>query len=153
MPYLSTGDRLKRTKLLGEVRQPNCVVKNPVGAVIVRIRPTNYTNHRQILTVGTRNGVQNAEATHSERHHTSSHAPRTRVAVGGVAGIELIAAAHKVEPRLGDQVIKQRQVKVPGNREDIPDADLDEPACQVAAESARAGTGDRAPISFFHVGV
>ena len=129
------------------------MVKNPVGAVIVRIRSTNYTNHRQILTIGTRNCVQNAEAAHSERHHTSSHAPRTGVAVGSVAGIEFVAAADVVELRLGDQVIKQRQVKVSGNREDILDADLNEPPCQVAAERAGGGTGDCDPISIFHAGM
>lgn len=127
---------MKASKLLGEIRKPNCMVQDPVSAIIVGIGATHNANHRQILTVSTSNGVQHAKPTDSESDHTCTHALGSSIAISGVAGVELVAAADQVEFRLGDQVIQKGQIEIPRNREHIFDSDLDEPPSEVTAERA-----------------
>ncbi|RDY08913.1 hypothetical protein CR513_06800, partial [Mucuna pruriens] len=129
----------------------------PIGAVVVRVGSSHHANHRQVLAVSSGDGVQDAESAHGEGDHARPHALRTRVAVGGVAGVELVAATHEVELRLGDEVVQERQVEVAGDGEDVPHADLHEPPSQVATQRAieggsRAGLSRRADLSgTFHV--
>lgn len=117
-------------------------MEDPIGPVIIGVGPTDYTNDRQVLAAGTGNSVQDAEPAHSESDDTRAHAPGASVAVGGVPGVELVAAADEVEPGLGEQVVQEGQVEVAGDGEDVVDADLDKPPSQVAAESAIAGGGN-----------
>lgn len=120
-------------------------MEDPIGPVVIRIGPTNDTDHRQVLTVRAGDGVENTQPTNGESHDARAHSPGPRVAIGGVAGIELVAAADQVELRLGDQVVQEGQVEVAGHGEDVLGADLDEPPSQVAAQSAgRGGRTDRA---------
>lgn len=121
------------------------MVEDAIGPVIIGVGPTDYTNDRQVLAAGTGNSVQDAEPAHSESDNTGAHAPGARVAVGGVPGVELVAAADEVEPRLGDQVVQEGQVEVAGDGEDVVDTDLDKPPSQVAAERAVASGGNDRP--------
>lgn len=114
-------------------------MEDPIRSIIVRIRTSDYTNHRKILAVSSGDGVDDAEAADGERDDARADTFSTRVAVGCVASVELIAAADHVELRLGDQKIEEGQIEVTGNREDVSYADLDEPPSQVAAESAARG--------------
>lgn len=111
------------------------MVKNSVGSVIIGVGPSNNTNHRQILTVRSGNRVQYTEPTDRESNRARADATRARVAVSGVSSVELVAAANVGESGLGDEVVEQGQVEVTGNGEDVGDADLDESAGQVAAQS------------------
>ena len=115
------------------------MVKNPVRPVIVRVRPSNYTNQWKILTVSSGNRIENTEPTHSESNNTCADSPRPRVAVSSVPGVEFVAAADVGEPGLGDEVVEQSQVKVTGDSENVGDADLDESAREVATKSGVAG--------------
>ena len=111
-------------------------MEDPVRPVIIGIRTAHYTNHRQVLTVSSSNGVQNAKPTNREGDHTRSDPFGTSVAIGCVASVELVAAADQVELRLGYQMVQKGQVEVARNREDIPDANLNKPPSQVAAQRA-----------------
>lgn len=77
------------------------MVEDPIRAVVVGVRPTDYANDRQVLTVRTSDGVQDAEPADCKGNDARADAPGTRVAVGGVAGVELVAAADEVEAGLG----------------------------------------------------
>lgn len=112
------------------------MMQDPVSAIIVGIWATHNANHRQILTVSTSNSVQHAKPTNGESDHTGTHALGPSIAVGGVAGVELVAAADQVQLGLGDQVIQKGQIEIPRNREHIPDSNLDEPPSEVTAERA-----------------
>lgn len=123
------------------------MVKDPVSSIVVGVRTSNNTNQRQILTVRTGDRIENAESTHGERDDTSTDAARASVAIGGVPGIQFVAATDVVKPRLGDEVVEEGEVEVAGDRENISDANLDEPASEVATQSClgrvdKAG-GDR----------
>ena len=72
------------------------MMQDPVSPIIIRIRAADDTDNGQILTVSASNSVQDAKATHSERHHTGPHASGACVAVGGVSGVQLVAAADQV---------------------------------------------------------
>lgn len=110
------------------------MVKDPVCSIVVRVRSTNDANERQILTVSSGDSVDYAETTNGKGNNASSDATGAGIAVGGVAGVELVAATNKVELRLGDEVVEQSQIEVAGNREHVGDADLHQPPCKVAAE-------------------
>lgn len=103
--HLRTCDRLKAPKFLAKIWQPDCVMEDPIRAIVIGIRPTNYANHRQVLTVSSGDGVEDAEPTDGEGDHTRANSLGTRVAVCCVAGVELIAAADQVELWLGDQMV------------------------------------------------
>lgn len=132
---LIASDGLKAPKLLAKIRQPNSVVKNPAGSIVIRVGSSNYTNQRQVLTVGSSDRIENTEPPHSESNNTRADATRASVAISGVAGVELVAAANVGEPRLCDEVVEEGQVKVTGHSEDVSDADLDESASKVATQS------------------
>ncbi|KAI5333449.1 hypothetical protein L3X38_023580 [Prunus dulcis] len=69
----------------------------------------NYTNQRQVLTVGSSDRIENTELAHSE--------------------------SNVRKHRLCNEVVKEGQVKVTGHNEDIGDADLDGSANKVATQS------------------
>ena len=116
------------------------MVEDAVGAVVVGVGPADDADDGEVLAVGARDGVEHAEAPDGERDGARPDAPRAGVTIGGVPGVELVAAADEVEPRLGDEVVEQGEVEVPGDGEDVGGADLHEPARQVAAErGARRG--------------
>nr|GMC89993.1 hypothetical protein CR513_06800 [Ipomoea batatas] len=131
---LRASDGLKTPKLLGEIRQADGVVQDPVSAVIVRVWAADDANHRQILTVGAGDGVEHAQPAHREGDHTRAHPVGPSIAVRSVAGVELVTAADQAQLRLGDQVIQQRQVEVPRDGENIFHANLDKPLSQVAPQ-------------------
>lgn len=138
---LEASNSLKTPKLLAEIRQPDGMVKYPVRPVVVGVGPADDADHRQVLAVGPGDGVEHAEPADGERHDAGPDAPGAGVAVGGVPGVELVAAADEVEPRLGDEVVEEREVEVAGDGEDVGDADLDEPVGDVAAHGG-VGGGD-----------
>ena len=116
-------------------------MEDPTGAVVVGVGPTDDANQRQVLAVRSGDGVEHAEAADGERHHARADSPGARVAVGGVPGVELVAAPDQVQRRLRDEVVQQRQVEVPGNGEHVGDADFHQPAGQVAAQGGVTTAG------------
>ncbi|CAL2254357.1 unnamed protein product [Prunus armeniaca] len=92
---------------------------------------SNYTNHRQVLTVGSSDCIDNTELSHSESNNTRVDATRV-----SIAGIELVTAGNVRKPGLCDEVVEEGQVKVTGHSEDIGDADLDWSANKVATQSS-----------------
>lgn len=124
------------------------MVKNSVGPIVIGVGTTYYANEWQVLAVRACDRVDNAEATNGEGHDARADAAGAGVAVSGVPGVELVAAADVVEARLGDEVVEECQVEVTGDGEHVRHADLDEPASQVAAQGGLWGVhesgGDRA---------
>jgi hypothetical protein len=123
--HLKTRDRLKALKLLRKIWHSNSVMKDSVSTIVIGIRSSNYTDHRQIFTVSSGDGVKDTKSTDGESNHTRANALSTRVTVSSVTGVKFVTAADEVKLRLSDQVIKKSQIEVAGNGEDISDADLD----------------------------
>lgn len=55
--HLGTGDFFEAPKLLAEIGTPNGMMKDSVGAKIIRVWSTHEANDGQILTVRTSYGV------------------------------------------------------------------------------------------------
>lgn len=136
---LETSNGLEATQFLREIRKPNGVVEDSIRPVIVGIGPSDDTNHGEVLGIRTGDGVEDAEAADGEGDRASADPARAGEAVCGVAGIELVAAADEVEAGLGDEVIEEGEVEVPGDGEDVGGADLDEAPGDVTAEGALRG--------------
>ena len=117
------------------------MMKNPICPIIISIGPSNNANHWKILTISPSNCIQNAKTTHSESHNTCTDAATPGIAVGRVAGIELIAAANICEARLRNEVIKKGEIEVARDTEYVTHADLDEAAGKKAAEGGVTGGG------------
>lgn len=90
-----TGDSLEAAQLLGEIRQPDSVMQNPVGAVIVRVGPTDDANQRQVLTIRTGDGIQHAEPTDGEGDSTGADATTPSVAICSVPSVEFVTTADQ----------------------------------------------------------
>lgn len=99
-------------------------MEDPVGSIIVGVGPTNYANHRQVLTVSSSNSVEDTKPTNGEGNYARANALGARVAIGSIASVELITAANKVEVWLGYEVIEKCEVEVTGHREHVSHADL-----------------------------
>jgi hypothetical protein len=104
--HLGASDLLEATMLLTKVRLPNSVMEDAVGAEIVGIGATNKANDGEILAVGASNGVDHTQASHGERHRAGTNAVGSRVPIGSVTRVELIAATNEVEIGLCDQVVE-----------------------------------------------
>jgi hypothetical protein len=115
------------------------MVKNSVSAKIVCVWPSNNTDNGKVLTVSPSNGVENAEAAHSEGDNACANPTSPGVAISSIASVEFIAAPDVVETRLSNEVVEKSKVEVPGHREHVTDADLDEPVGKVAAERGVGG--------------
>ncbi|GFY82426.1 thiamine pyrophosphate dependent pyruvate decarboxylase family protein [Actinidia rufa] len=106
---------LARGKKWGVEALSDGVVKDSVSAVIVGIRAANDADDGEVLAVGACDGVEDAEAADGEGDDDAgADTAGAGETVGGVAGVELVATADEVEPRLGDEVVKERQVEVAG---------------------------------------
>lgn len=133
---------MEAPELLAEIRQPNGVMQDPVRAEVIRVGATHDANQWKVLTVRAGNRVDHTKPPHSERHHARADAPAPRVAVGGVPGIEFVAASDVGELRLRDEVVEEGEVKVTGHGKHVCDPHLHEAACEVAAERGlRGGDG------------
>lgn len=84
------------------------MVEDPIGAVVVGIGSSDDAYHRKIFAVRAGDGVEDAESADSEGHDARADTLGAGVAVGGVAGVELVATADEVELRLGYEVVEER---------------------------------------------
>ena len=130
---LKTSDGLKTAELLGEIGQADGVMQDPIGSVIVGVGAADDADDRQVLAVGPGDGVEHAEAAHGEGDGAGADTLCPGVAVGGVPGVELVAAADEVEAGLVDEVVEEGEVEVPWDGEDVRRAYLDQPPRQVSA--------------------
>lgn len=137
--YLIAGNRLEASEFLAKVRQPNCMVENSVSAVVVGVGASDDTNDGQVLAVSPGNGVENAEPPDGEGDDTCTDSTSPGVAIGGIPGVELVAAADVVQTRLFDEAVEKGEVEVAGNSEDVLDADLNQTVGDVAAEGGASG--------------
>lgn len=140
--YLITSHCLEATELLTEIGQTDGVVEDSVGAVVVGVGTADDTDEREVLTVSTGDSIEHAETADGECDDASTYATRPGVAVGGVSSVELIAAANEVKSRLSDQMVEKGKIEIAGDGEDITDANLNQTASQVTAESGLAGSND-----------
>lgn len=143
MFYLVASNGLEAPEFLAEIRQPNGMMEDPVSAEVVRVGPTNDTYQRQVLTIRAGDRVDHAQPPNGERDNTRAYATAPRVPIGGIPGVEFVAAPDHVELRLRYEVVEKRKVEVAGNGEHVGDPDLYQPPCKVAAKCCVGGTHRR----------
>lgn len=110
------------------------MVEDPTRTVVVGVGSANDADQRQVLAVRSGDRVEHAEPANGERDNARADSSSTRIAIGSVPGVELVAAADDVERGLSDEVVKQREVEVPGNGENVGDTDFNEAASEVATK-------------------
>lgn len=115
------------------------MVEDPIRPVVVGVGPADDADNRKVLAVRAGDGVDDAQTADGEGHDARADAPGPSVPVGGVPGVELVAAADVSEPGLGYEVVEESEVEVAGNGEDVADADLHEAPRDVAAEGGVGG--------------
>lgn len=133
---------MKASKLLTEIGDTDRVMQDPVGAVVVRIRPTDNADDRQILTVGSSDTVDNTETSDGESDHNCTDAFPSGVPIGSISCVDLVAATNIIDARLIQEVIEQDEVEVSRHSEDIVASDFDKPASEMPAQ-ASSGFDDR----------
>lgn len=125
---------MEAAELLTEVGQADGVVENAVGPEVVGVGAADDADDREILAEGPSDGVEDAEPANGERHRAGPDPTGPGIAIGSVPGVQLIAAAHEPQPGLGDQVVEEGEVEVPGDGEHVLHPDLDKAPSDVAAE-------------------
>ena len=86
-------------------------------------RGTDQVEHGKMLGVGAGNPVERAQFPHPVGGGDGSEAFDSRISVGGVGCVQLIAAANPTHLGIFEDGIADGKGKVPGNPEDIGDAD------------------------------
>ena len=82
---------------------------------------------RQVLGIGTGDAVERAEFTDAIGGANSADPSNARIAVSGVGGVELVAAADPAHLFAEADGVVNRKGKVAGDAEDIGDTDLTQP--------------------------
>jgi hypothetical protein len=94
----------------------------------------DQVKNSEILRVRTRNRAHRCQFTHPVRGTHRADAAHAGIAIGGVAGIKLVAASDPINRRmLNDRVIDGKRV-IPGDPEDIVNANLIESSQDVGAD-------------------
>lgn len=114
-------------------------MEDPVGPVVVRVGAANNAYQREVLAVGTGNGIEDTETSDGESDGAGTDAAGPSVTIGSVSGIELVAAADEVEPGLVNEMVEEREVEVPGDGEDVTHPYLHQTASEVTAERGLGG--------------
>ena len=83
----------------------------------VAVDPADDDEHGQVLGVGTGHGVEGAEAADAVAHDEGRDPVGARIAVGRVAGVQLVAAPDHLEAGVGQELVEQDQVEVAGDDE------------------------------------
>ncbi|RRT47814.1 hypothetical protein B296_00028393 [Ensete ventricosum] len=109
-------------------------MEDSVRPEVVGVGAADDADDGEVLAIGTRDGVEHAEASHGEGDDTSADAARAGVAIGGVPGVKLVTASDEAEAGLGDEVVEEGEVEVPGDGEHVVGAHLDESPSQVASK-------------------
>ena len=86
-----------------------------------------------MFRIGTPDGIDGAEFADAEGGDEGAHALDAAVAVGGVAGVELVAVPDPGQPRRGD-VVERAEVVVTGDAVDGLDAELAEAGEEVGGQ-------------------
>ena len=105
----------------------------------VAVDPADDGDDGQVLGVGAGHGVQGAEPADAVGHDEGRDPVGPRVPLGGVAGVQLVAAADHLEAGVLQELVEQDEVEVAGDGEVVADPGLLQPGRQVVA--------DRAPTS------
>ena len=106
----------------------------PAGALRVFRGAADDVHDGHVLGVAARDRVSRREFTDSECRYHSRHSAQPSVPVGGVAGVELVGAAHPANGRVGDDVVEEFQVVVARDAEDLGDAEFGEAVQQIVAD-------------------
>jgi hypothetical protein len=132
--HLATGNLLEATELLPKVGDANGMMEDPIGAIVIGVRPTRNADDRQILRVRASNSIHYTEAPNGEGDNAGTDTLGTRVPIRSISSVELIAASNEVEARLSKEVVEQDKVEVPRDSKDVGDPNLHKPPRQVAAK-------------------
>lgn len=72
------------------------MVENPVSSIVVGVGTADDAYQREVFTVRAGDGVEDAKSSDSESDDAGSNTASPSIAVGGVSGVELVAAADQV---------------------------------------------------------
>lgn len=102
-----------------EVAVAESVVDNETGALGVLRRCTDDVHDGNMLGITAGDGVGRRQLADAERRDQGRHPPQPAISVRGVTGVEFIRATDPPHARMGDNVVKEFQLIVAGDPEDL----------------------------------
>jgi hypothetical protein len=105
-----------------------------VGARVVGVVPGGHEDHREALGVGAGHAVERGEGPHVERGDHGPDPLDPRITLGGVSGVELVAAADLLHVLVPQQLIEQDEVVVARHHEIVLQADVLEARREVVSD-------------------
>jgi len=103
------------------------VVDDLVLPLRVAVDPAHNDDDGQILGVRARHGVEGAQPANAVGDDHCRDTIRTRVSVGGVTSVQLVAATDHPQARILEDLVEEDEVEVAGHDEIIADPDLLQP--------------------------
>ncbi|MCY1365908.1 hypothetical protein D9M69_527820 [compost metagenome] len=106
---------------------PQGMVHQGPGVLDLQVGRTHQVEHRQVFGIGPGDTVERTELAHAIGGTDRPHALDARVAVGGVGGVQFVAAAHPALPGRGADRIADGEGIVAWNAKDVGDAEVGQP--------------------------
>src|ERR1700691_2184501 len=110
------------------------VVHQMLCRAVVAVGCTGYQDNREILSIGSPDRVDGGKPANAESDHGSCRSTRTRIALGTVAAVQLIAAIDLLQFLDDQQLIEQHKIEVAGDREMVLQSDLLKAPGEIAAD-------------------
>lgn len=121
---LCDADFFGYPRKVSEVAIAQRMVQQIAGALGTLRRCAHHVDHRQVFGITAGHAVQRAQLPDAEGGEQRRGRFATRIAVGGVGGVQFVGAAYPGDLRMSDDVIEELQVVIPRHAEDVADANL-----------------------------
>ena len=131
---LRAGDFTRHPQEALEVAIAEGMVDDPPGRLGVLRGGADHVDHGDVLGIAAGDGVRRRQLADAERREERRHAAQAPVAIGRVAGVQLVGVADPADAVVRDHVVEQLQVEVSRYAEHLGDAEFGEAVQQVVAD-------------------
>ena len=105
--------------------------------------------HRNVLGEATGHAVQRAQFTHAVGGEQCTTALHSRVAIGGIGGIQFVGAAHPTKRAVSNDVVKKLEIVVSGYAKQTLDAAVSQTVKQVICHGIGRSHGATPSAGYF----
>ena len=100
------------------------VVDQMVRRAIIGVGCAGHQDDRQVFGVGAGDGVDRGQSTDAEGHDRGGRTAGAGVAFSTVAAVQLVAAIDLLQVLVGQQLVKQNEVEIAGDRKMVLEPNL-----------------------------
>mmetsp|Transcript_4904 Transcript_4904/g.8976 ORF Transcript_4904/g.8976 Transcript_4904/m.8976 type:complete len:577 (-) Transcript_4904:25-1755(-) len=130
--YLAASNLTESADLLAVIIvQTNSVVENVVGGEIIGVRAATHADDGEILAIGTRNSINDAETSDTESNDNAANSLPAGITISGITSVQFIAAPNHLQLLVLDKLIEEEEVEITRDSEDMVAANLNKSVAKV----------------------